>query len=180
MLLSGKMATSGTSRLAIFRGEFQTLVAATIVAIAAILVARLAVPQMFAGELTMFLKNYLGFSWPFFAAVIFFLFYVMGAWIVAFLELGNQRDWTGIGHALHWATEACPLVGLLTTFGSLLTALLAYGEAGPGQPETQAAFITQFAIAFGSSIAGGILALTAFTLHRLLPEDGDKDYGHDS
>jgi hypothetical protein len=49
-------------------------------------------------------------------------------------------------------------------------ALLAYGEAGPGQPETQAAFIKQFAIAFGSSIAGGLLALLAFTLHRLLPE----------
>ena len=49
-------------------------------------------------------------------------------------------------------------------------ALLAYGEAGPGQLETQTAFIKQFAIAFGSSIAGGLLALLAFTLHRLLPE----------
>ena len=74
-----------------------------------------------------------------------------------------------ISDALHWATEACPLVGLLTTFLSLLVALLAYGEAGPNNPETQAAFITQFAIAFGSSIAGGILALVAFTLHRILP-----------
>jgi hypothetical protein len=52
-----------------------------------------------------------------------------------------------------------------------MVALLAYGEAGPGQPETQAAFITQFAIAFGSSIAGGLLALIAFTLHRLVPDD---------
>ena len=79
----------------------------------------------------------------------------------------------GIGHALHWATEACPLVGLLTTFLSLLMALLVYGEAGPGNPGTQAAFITKFAIAFGSSIAGGVLALMAFTLHRVLPQDGE-------
>ena len=43
-------------------------------------------------------------------------------------------------------------------------ALMVYGEAGPSNPKTQAAFISQFAIAFGSSIAGGILALLAFTL----------------
>ena len=51
---------------------------------------------------------------------------------------------------------------------------MTYGEAGPGQPETQAAFISQFAIAFGSSIAGGLLALLAFTLHRVIPDDLDE------
>ena len=95
---------------------------------------------------------------------------------IILFDLGGYRDWYGIRQALHWSTEACPLVGLLTTFLSLLTALLAYGEAGPGKPETQAAFITQFAIAFGSSIAGGVLSLTSITLHRILPQtDGGAD-----
>ena len=105
-----------------------------------------------------------------------FLFYVIGAWIVDAFHLGASRQWDRISEILHWAAEASPLVGLLTTFLSLLMALLVYGEAGPGKPETQAAFITQFAIAFGSSIAGGILALIAFTLHRLIPDDADGDY----
>ena len=55
------------------------------------------------------------------------------------MEFAAPRNWNGIDQALHWATEACPLVGLLTTFASLLTALLAYSEAGPGSPGTQAA-----------------------------------------
>ena len=45
--------------------------------------------------------------------------------------------------------------------------------AGPGDPETQRAFIGQFAIAFGSSITGGILALIAFTLVTLI-NNGEK------
>jgi len=110
-------------------------------------------------------------AWPFFAAVTVLLFYVIGAWLVDVFGMAVSRNWNTLAEALHWATEACPLVGLLTTFLSLLFALLTYGEAGPGRPETQAAFITQFAIAFGSSIAGGILALLAFTLHRLLPRE---------
>ena len=69
---------------------------------------------------------------------------------------------------MDWAAEACPYVGLLTTFFTFLRALLVYSDAGPGNPETQAAFIKQFAIAFGSSITGGVLALAAFTLGALV------------
>ena len=74
---------------------------------------------------------------------------------------------------LDWASEACPYVGLLTTFFTFLKALMVYAEAGPGSPDTQAAFIGQFAIAFGSSITGGILALMAFTLRALITS-GEK------
>ena len=115
------------------------------------------------------LKKFVGVSWPFFVAVMAYLYYVTGAWIVEAFTLGIPRQWNGISQVLHWATEACPLVGLLTTFFSLLMALMVYGEAGPNDPKTHAAFISQFAIAFGSSIAGGILALLAFTLHRVIP-----------
>ena len=121
------------------------------------------------------MRKYIGIAWPFFILVGIYLHYVFGAWIVETFILGASRSWVGIGHVLHWASEACPLVGLLTTFSSLLTALMAYGEAGPGSVETQAAFIGQFAIAFGSSIAGGILALIAFTFHRLIPRGEGVD-----
>ena len=146
-----------------------------ILAVSVFMLTKWFTPQLLAGDVVGSLEKYLGFSWPFFSAVLAFILYAMAAVLIEIFEFSPPRDWNGIDQALHWATEACPLVGLLTTFASLLTALLAYGEAGPGQPGTQAAFITQFAIAFGSSIAGGLLALIAFTLHRLLPEDpGDQ------
>jgi hypothetical protein len=81
----------------------------------------------------LFVTKYVGAAWPFFAAVGIFVFYVMGAWLMDVFGMVTSRNWTGISEGLHWATEACPLVGLLTTFLSLLLALLTYGEAGPGQ-----------------------------------------------
>jgi len=160
-------------RFRAFLRELNSLVVAVIMATTAYIALRWSTPQIAVEGVRGFLEKFVGVSWPFFAVVTTFLFYVIGAWIVEVFALGAPRRWQGIGHALHWATEACPLVGLLTTFLSLLFALLAYGEAGPGNPGTQATFITQFAIAFGSSIAGGVLALTAFTLHRVLPRDWD-------
>ena len=154
--------------------ELNTGLAAVIMGTVAYIVIRSLVPRFEAGTVSGLLEKYVGVSWPFFALVTVFLFYAIGALIVEAFALGAPRRWKGLSETLHWATEACPLVGLLTTFLSLLLALLVYGEAGPGRPETQAIFITQFAIAFGSSIAGGILALTAFTLHRIIPRDFDQ------
>jgi hypothetical protein len=151
-------------------GGIHTLIAMLILMVGVFLLAQWLTPQIFSVEIIQTLEKYLGFSWPFFATVLVFNLYVTAAWLIEMLEFAPPRNWNGVDQALHWATEACPLVGLLTTFASLLTALLAYGAAGPGQPGTQAAFITQFAIAFGSSIAGGLLSLVSFTLHRLLPE----------
>ena len=152
--------------------SLHTIIVSAMFAVLALMAVRWALPDIFAGNFVTLLEKYLGISWPFFAAVLTFIFYVLGAWIIELFDFAAPRNWDGIDQALHWATEACPLVGLLTTFGSFLSALLVYGEAGPGLPETQAAFITQFAIAFGSSIAGGVLALVSFTLQRLLPKSG--------
>lgn len=150
--------------------SLHTIIVSAMFAVLALMAVRWIMPEIFTGNFVGLLEKYLGFSWPFFAAVLVFIFYVLGAWAIELFDFAAPRNWSGIDQALHWATEACPLVGLLTTFGSFLSALLVYGEAGPGLPETQAAFITQFAIAFGSSIAGGVLALVSFTLQRLLPE----------
>ena len=159
----------GSSRGSISR-EFNTLVMALCLVITAYIVTYWGFPTINNNDLVGLMVKFVGVSWPFFSLVSIFLLYVLGAWLAEVFALGDRRNWNGIRQALFWSTEACPLVGLLTTFLSLLTALLAYGEAGPGKPETQAAFITQFAIAFGSSIAGGVLALTSFTLHRILPD----------
>ena len=170
-----------TSRGFIRRGtplgrELNTLLIAVILAISSLITAKWALPQLTSHDLNGLLSKYVGIAWPFFVIVLIYLYYVIGAWIVESFILGAPRRWSGISQILFWATEACPLVGLLTTFLSLLLALLTYGEAGPGKPETQAAFISQFAIAFGSSIAGGVMALLAFTLHRLIPDDdGSED-----
>jgi len=156
--------------------EFNTLLMVFCMAVSSYIIINLGFPQITADNLFDQMTKFVGVSWPFFSLVSLFLIYVIGAWLAYFFDLGGGRNWEGIREALHWSTEACPLVGLLTTFLSLLTALLAYGEAGPGKVETQAAFITQFAIAFGSSIAGGVLALTSFTIHHILPQSsGGKD-----
>ena len=170
-----KAITDQRSRPRVLLRELNAIAAALILVVTTIVVVRWAFPGIYASGPMAFVTTYVGAAWPFFAAVGIFIFYVTGAWLMDIFGMAASRNWTNISEGLHWATEACPLVGLLTTFLSLLLALLTYGEAGPGQPETQAAFITQFAIAFGSSIAGGILALIAFTLHRLLPEDGGEN-----
>jgi hypothetical protein len=163
------------SRSKVLLRELNAIAAALILVVTTVVIVRWAFPDIYASGPMTFVRTYVGAAWPFFLAVGIFVFYVMGAWLMDLFGMVTSRNWSGISEALHWATEACPLVGLLTTFLSLLLALLTYGEAGPGQPETQAAFITQFAIAFGSSIAGGVLALIAFTLHRVLPEEGGDD-----
>lgn len=156
-------------RMSVLNRELNTIVVGLSLATTAFIILRWSFPRLADDGMIPFFEKFVGVSWPFFALVSAFLFYILGASVVEAFALGMPRRWQGIGHILHWATEACPLVGLLTTFLSLLTALLAYGAAGLGNPGTQATFITQFAIAFGSSIAGGVLALMAFTLHRLLP-----------
>ena len=157
-----------------FGRELNSVLISFSIAIVTYIFAIWAVPQINSDGLYDLMKKFIGVSWPFFAIVSVYLFYVTGAWLVEIFALGAPRRWAAISQVLHWAAEACPLVGLLTTFLSLLLALMTYGEAGPGQPETQAAFISQFAIAFGSSIAGGLLALLAFTLHRVIPDDLDE------
>jgi len=126
-----KPQTNGT----IFTRELNSLFIAVIIGVATYIFAKWAVPQFASQGLHPLLEKFVGVSWPFFVAVTIFLYYIIGAWIVETFALGIPRDWSEISDALHWATEACPLVGLLTTFLSLLLALLAYGEAGPGKPE---------------------------------------------
>jgi len=150
--------------------EVNCLILAVIFIVVAYILLQWGLPRLPMDNLGGWIRKYVGISWPFFLTVALYLAYVAGAWIVETFALGVRRRWTTISRTLHWATEACPLVGLLTTFLSLLLALATYGEAGPGDPKTQAAFMGQFAVAFGSSIAGGILSLIAFTLHRLIPD----------
>ena len=168
------MVSRSSGRSSALVREINTLLVAAILGTTAYVTARWGIPRVASESFHDFLDKFVGVAWPFFVAVTAFLFYAVGAWVVEVFALGAPRRWQGIAHALHWATEACPLVGLLTTFFSLLMALLVYGEAGPGNPETHATFIRQFAIAFGSSIAGGVLALVAFTLHRVLPRDEEE------
>ncbi|MBI78973.1 MAG: hypothetical protein CMQ51_00940 [Gammaproteobacteria bacterium] len=120
------------------------------------------------GEAEKFLNKFVGIAWPFFVIVSLFINWVFGAWLTEVFVSDSKRDWSKVVRYLDWAAEACPYVGLLTTFFTFLRALLVYSDAGPGNPETQAAFIKQFAIAFGSSITGGVLALAAFTLGALV------------
>lgn len=170
MTMQGQVAPARQpGRLAVLAREFRTVMAATIAVFLVYIVLKVVVPAAASNELTEFLRRYVGLAWPFFFVVTVFLFYVAGAWMVEVFGLGIARRWDGISQILTWATEACPLVGLLTTFLSFLVALTTYADAGPASPETQSVFIAQFAIAFGSSIAGGVLALLAFTFYRLIP-----------
>jgi hypothetical protein len=153
--------------------ELNTLLVVAIVLVGTYLTARAVVPGLGMGDIADLTHRFVGPAWPFFSAVALFLTYVSAAWAAEAMRLVPARtDWGGFARVLHWATEACPLVGLITTFLSLLQALLVYAEAGgPGNPEVQAAFIGRFGVAFGSSIAGGILALMAFTLHRIVVDE---------
>lgn len=157
------------SQTAIFTREFHSMIGAAIIFLIFYMSCKAIFPNTITNQQLVFLHKYVGIAWPFFIIVTIFLFYVAGAWMVESFGFVCSRSWGAILQILNWATEACPLVGLLTTFLSFLTALTVYADAGPSNPETQSTFIAQFAIAFGSSIAGGLLALIAFTFHRVLP-----------
>ncbi len=160
-------------RVRIVGQELNTLLVAAVTLVGIYLVARAVLPEVGTGDIAGLTHRFVGLAWPFFAAVLLFLAYVAASWVLeATRFVPARRDWGGFARVLHWATESCPLVGLLTTFLSLLQALLIYGEAGgPGNPEVQAAFIERFGVAFGSSITGGVLALIAFTLHGFVGDE---------
>lgn len=175
MIMDGLQALVGFRRGTKFGRELNTALFTCILGVVTYIGLNQMVPQLLSAEFKSILEKFVGVSWPFFATVAAFLYFVVAAYIVEVFALAIPRDWERISLITHWASEACPLVGLLTTFLSLLLALMAYGEAGPGKPETQAVFISQFAIAFGSSIAGGVLALLSFTLHRLIAALGEDE-----
>lgn len=154
--------------LARFVREFQTLIVAGTALLIGYIELRRSLGVADVEDLHTLAIEYAGPSWWFFATVAGFLFWTLGALIVEVFGLGASRRWQGISEALEWATEISPMVGLLTTVASLLIALLVYGEAGPGKPETQQAFISGFGVALGSTICGGVLATISFTLHWAL------------
>lgn len=153
--------------LASLRRETHTLLAAASVVLLGYLAVRGVASEMTPDLLLVWVEGYIGPTWPFFAGVALLLLYTTGAWLAELGDRAGKRDWTSLAYALHWATEASPLVGYLQTFMSLAVALEAFGEAGPGA-EGRSAFIAQFSLALGSAIAGGALSLGCFTLHRLV------------
>ena len=156
------------TRIRSINREINTVILISIFCVLIVMGADLNISVKQLSEIEAFLAKYVGIAWPFFLGVAGFIFWVVGAYVVEVFLSTQKRGWTFIIKILDWAAEACPYVGLLTTFYTFLNALLVYSKAGPGTPETQAAFIGQFAIAFGSSITGGILALFAFTLRALI------------
>ncbi len=148
--------------------EINTLILISIISVIIVMWADFNISFDQLTEVEAFLSKYVGIAWPFFIVTATFIFWAIGAYIVEVFISTQKRNWSLITKMLDWAAEACPYVGLLTTFFTFLNALLVYSKAGPGTPETQAAFIGQFSIAFGSSISGGILALFAFTLKALI------------
>lgn len=156
---------------AVLRRELHTCLVMVILALVTAVLLRGLFPSWGIGQSAEIARTYIGPSAWFFYGVGLFILWVVAALVVEHAGLGVPRRWASIHGGLHWAFEASPLVGLLATFVSFLIALLSYSEAGPG-PETQARFIEQFAIAFGSSICGGVMALMAFTLQKVLPGGG--------
>ena len=156
------------ARLKSINREVNTVILVSIICVLIVMWADFNISVKQLSEVEAFLTKFVGIAWPFFLAVAGFIFWAVGAYIVEVFLSSQMRNWSFIIKMLDWAAEACPYVGLLTTFYTFLNALLVYSKAGPGTPETQAAFIGQFAIAFGSSITGGILALFAFTLRALI------------
>lgn len=166
MINSGNLKVPST--LISISREINTLILISIISVIIIMWADFNISVNQLEELKAFLNKYVGIAWPFFIITALFIFWAIGAYIVEVFLSTQKRNWSVIIKMLDWAAEACPYVGLLTTFFTFLNALLVYSKAGPGTPETQAAFIGQFAIAFGSSISGGILALFAFSLRALI------------
>lgn len=151
--------------------EFNSLLAAASILVVAYLILRNSFGGASPTEMLATAHHFIGPVWPALLIIAIVALYAIGAWICDTLHLAPARNWKTITKLLHWATEASPMLGLLQTFSSLVKALLAYSSNGPGSAASQAAFVGQFSQALGSTIAGGVIALTCFTLHRLLERD---------
>ena len=152
---------------AALRRETHTLLAAANIVLLGYLIARDIVPDVTPDTVLAWFERFIGPTWPFFAGAALLLLYATGAWLAEWGDRDTERDWTSLVHALHWATETAPMMGLLQTFMTLLIGLEAFGAAGPGAA-SQSVFINQFSMALGSTIAGVALSLGCFTVHKLV------------
>ena len=72
-----------------FGREINSLLIAVIVGITTYILAQWAVPHIAAQSLHELLTKFVGVSWPFFVAVMVYLYYVTGALIVETFALGK-------------------------------------------------------------------------------------------
>lgn len=168
-MTGSRPANARPGRIKAFMRELHTWIAALSIA--------LAVTIFFIGSLPdsdsalSLAKKFLGPGAPFFAGIGILVLYAFAAFVVDAFGLVAPRRWTGLGNALYWAQESSQWTGLISSFYAFMIGINSYSQNLANGTVARQEFLQSVSLAITSTLAGGVLALVAFTLQRVLPSD---------
>ena len=116
-------------------------------------------------------QKYLGPGAPFFAAIALLIVYVFAAYILDVFGLASPRRWDGLGNALHWAQESAQWTGLISSFYAFMIGINTYSQNLANGPVARQQFLESVGLAITTTLCGGVLALAAFSILKVLPRD---------
>lgn len=116
-------------------------------------------------------QKYLGPGAPFFAAIALLIIYVLAAYILDAFGLATSRQWDGLGNALHWAQESAQWTGLISSFYAFMIGINTYSQNLANGAVARQQFLESVGLAITTTLCGGILALAAFSILKVLPQD---------
>ena len=116
-------------------------------------------------------RKFLGPGAPFFAGIGILILYAFAAFLIDAFGFAVPRRWSGLANALHWAQESAQWTGLISSFYAFMIGINTYSQNLVNGATARQEFLQSVSLAITSTLAGGILALVAFTLLRVLPTD---------
>ncbi len=163
-------ATVRPGRFKAFMREVHTWLAALSIALAAAVFIFGSLPD--SESAASLARKYLGPGAPFFVGIGILILYAFAAFVIDAFGLAAPRRWAGLGNALHWAQESAQWIGLISSFYAFMIGINTYSQNLANGAVARQEFLQSVSLAITSTLAGGVLALIAFTLQRVLPVDG--------
>jgi cytochrome c biogenesis factor len=162
-------ATIRPGRFKTFMREVHTWLAALSIALAATVFIFGSLPD--SESMTGLARKYLGPGAPFFAGIGILILYAFAAFVIDAFGLAAPRRWAGLGNALHWAQESAQWTGLISSFYAFMIGINTYSQNLANGAAARQEFLQSVSLAITSTLAGGVMALIAFTLLQVLPTD---------
>jgi len=156
-------------RYGVFMRELHTWLVACSIALATAVFALGSLPDG-VGVASLAWK-YLGPGWSVFAAIAVLIDYTLAAFVLDAFGLAAPRRWAGLANALHWSQESAQWAGLISSFYAFMIGINTYSQNLANGAVARQEFLQSVSLAITSTLAGGILALLAFSIQKVLPQD---------
>ena len=168
-MTEGPRASARPGRYRVFMREIHTWLAAFSIALAIAVFAFGSLPD--GAGVASLAQKYLGPGAPIFAAIAILINYALAAFVLDAFGLAAPRRWDGLGNALHWAQESAQWVGLISSFYAFSIGINSYSQNLANGAVARQEVLQSVSLAITSTLAGGVLALLAFSIQKVLPQD---------